>query len=328
MATSKRAKPAAASGKKQTARGAARQRAVKPETPPLFEEEIRPDPPTSERVQKLAPIGIQRQPGVAGLIDIRDPVRTRDDLVLSAENIKLLSRLIAEFRHGDQIRRHGLAVGSKILFCGPPGCGKTVTAEVFARELSLPLVTMRLETVISSFLGETASNLAKVFDAVERQPCILFLDEFDAIARTRASAYEHNELRRVVNSLLLLIDRFRGRGFIIAATNLEETLDEALWRRFDEVVSFDRPTIAQIRQLIRVKTRNFAPDFDLVARADEMKGLSFAEVERVCLASVKAAIVRRSKAFTTADYEAALKDEQRRRRIRLRVKNRIEDVET
>jgi SpoVK/Ycf46/Vps4 family AAA+-type ATPase len=104
-----------------------------------------------------------------------------------------------EFRGADLLRRHGLEIRSKLLFCGPPGCGKTLTAEVFAHELGLPLVIARLDAIISSFLGETATNIRKVFESAAGQPCVLFLDEFDGLARARADGSEHNELRRVVN---------------------------------------------------------------------------------------------------------------------------------
>jgi SpoVK/Ycf46/Vps4 family AAA+-type ATPase len=281
----------------------------------------------NHRVQRLAPIGIQRQPGVDGLIEIRDAERRREDLLLSAQNMEVMTGLVDEYRAGDKLRRHGLKPRSRVLFCGPPGCGKTLTAEVFARELSLPLVTMRLEAVISSFLGETASNLAKIFAAVERQPCVLFLDEFDAIARTRESDLEHNELRRVVNSLLLLIDKFQGRGFIVAATNLEHSIDHALWRRFEEVVLFERPDLRQIRQLIRLKTKNFPSDFDVSDRASEMAGMSFAEVERVCLSAIRSGVLRGVKQFSVTDFTQALKSERRRQAIRGRVKNRVEEVQ-
>ncbi|MGC2132619.1 MAG: ATP-binding protein, partial [Xanthobacteraceae bacterium] len=125
-----------------------------------------------------------------------------------------------------------------------------MSAEVLAKELGLPLYIARIEGIISSFLGETAANIRKLFDGANRHPCVLFLDEFDALARARIVQDEHNELRRVVNSLLMMIDRYRGRGLLIAATNLEESLDNAIWRRFDDVVFFDLPDIAEIHEYL------------------------------------------------------------------------------
>lgn len=114
----------------------------------------------------------------------------------------MLLDLVKEFRRGDDIRRHGLQVRSKLLFCGPPGCGKTLCAEIFARELGLPLFVVKLDRLLSSYLGETVSDVRKIFDFACKQPCVLFFDEFDALARARDDSGEHNELRRVVNSLL------------------------------------------------------------------------------------------------------------------------------
>jgi len=196
----------------------------------------------------LLPLGI-RDTNKTHLIEGIVPERNKDDIVLSPSNIRSFVALLQEFRQADRLRRHGLEIRSKLLFCGPPGCGKTITAEAFAFELGLPLYVAKLDMIISSFLGETASNLRKVFEAAANQPSVLFLDEFDALARARTDSSEHNELRRVVNSLLQMIDRHRTRGFLIAATNLEESLDTAIWRRFDEVILFDLPKEREIRSL-------------------------------------------------------------------------------
>ena len=211
--------------------------------------------------------------------------------------------------------RHGLNVRSRLLFCGPPGCGKSITAEAFANELNLNLLIVRLDSVVSSFLGETASNLRSVFEAAEKRPCVLFFDEFDAIAMARKNGTEHGELRRVVNSLLMFIERFKGRGFLIAATNLEASLDSALWRRFDEVVLFERPTPAKIKAMLKLKTKNFPADFNIENKAKELSGFSYSEIERVCIQAIKIAILNSRKTISQSDFEKSLKDEKRRRKI-------------
>ena len=155
------------------------------------------------------------------LLEVVEPRRSFEELVLTEENHEILGRFIEEQRYAETLRRHALGVRSKLLFCGPPGCGKTITAEVLARTIALSLFVVRLDAVIASFLGETASNLRKVFEIANSQSCVLFLDEFDAVARARTDDSEHSELRRVVNSLLMLIDRFHGRGLLIAPSNLE-----------------------------------------------------------------------------------------------------------
>lgn len=266
-----------------------------------------PAPPRS-----LAALSQHADP-VDELLEAIEAQRGRDQIVLSSEGRGLIDGLIEEHRRGEELRRHNLPLRSKVLFCGPPGCGKTLAAEVIARELSLPLYTAKLDVIISSFLGETASNLRKVFDVAARRPCVLFLDEFDALARDRADTSEHNELRRVVNSLLLFIDRYRGRGLVVAATNLEGTLDSAVWRRFDEVIAFEAPGETQIAELLHLRFRNFPVNFDLKKEAGRLKGLSFADIERVCFDAIKGAVLKRRKGVSETEFAAALKSEQRRK---------------
>ena len=267
----------------------------------------------------LAALDIGRDQRASDFIQQVQPVRTRNDVILSPTNVTALTRLVEEFRAGDTLRRHGVDLRSRILFCGPPGCGKTLTAEVFARELGLDLFVVRLDAIISSFLGETASNLRAVIEAAGRQPCVLFFDEFDALARTRADSRESGEIRRVVNSLLLLIEGYRGRGYLIAATNLEQSLDPAIWRRFDDVISFERPTSAKIVQMLRLKTRNFPASFKIETRAKNLEGFSYAEIDRVCAAATRSAILAKRKRISAADFDLALKNERRRRKIEHRL---------
>lgn len=268
----------------------------------------------------LLPLAMTREGNKSHLVEVIEPSRHRDEIVLSPSNIRAFAGLLEEFRHADRLRRHGLEIRSKLLFCGPPGCGKTVTAEAFAHELGLPLLVAKLDSIVSSFLGETATNLRKVFEAAANQPSVLFLDEFDALARTRSDSTEHNELRRVVNSLLLMIDRHKTRGFLIAATNLEESLDTAIWRRFDEVILFDAPRDREIRAFLKLKTKNFPPRFDIEAKASKLLGLSYADIERICTNSIKRSILRDSKSIIESEFNIALREEQRRQGIKLAVR--------
>lgn len=246
------------------------------------------------------------------LVEVVTPSRSRTDLILSQDSVFTLSAVADELRHADDIRRHGLPLRSKLLFCGPPGCGKTLCAEVVAAELKMPLVVARLDAIIASHLGETAANLRKVFDMAQSQPVVLFLDEFDAIARTRTDATEHSEIRRVVNSLLMMIDRFAGRSLLIAATNLEHTLDRAIWRRFDEVVVFNKPTVVQIRQLLRIKTRNFPADFNIAKYAEKFRDMSFSQIERACLNAIRSSILQQQKTISENTFNSALEHEVKR----------------
>jgi SpoVK/Ycf46/Vps4 family AAA+-type ATPase len=248
-----------------------------------------------------------------------EPTRRPSDIVLSRENVSLFLGLLREYRQSHEIKRHGLELRTKLLFCGPPGCGKTLGAEVFANELGLPLYVAKLDVLISSYLGETASNVRKLFDFARRQPCVLFLDEFDALARARQDTSEHNELRRVVNSLLLFIDRYRGEGFLVAATNLDEALDDAVWRRFDEVVWFEKPNLNGIKRYLKLKFQNEKTDFAVSTKAEQLQGYSFAEIERVCLQAIKLSILDRRKSVREGDFTAAARREARRHK---RMKNR------
>jgi SpoVK/Ycf46/Vps4 family AAA+-type ATPase len=133
------------------------------------------------------------------------------------------------------------------------------------------------------------------------------------LARYREDTSEHNELRRVVNSLLLFIDRLRPRGFLIAATNLDASLDTAIWRRFDEVVWFDRPDTSLIRRFLRQRFKNVATQVDVETKSEKLVGYSYAEIERVCVQAIKSAIIDGRKIVVERDFDEAVADEVRRR---------------
>lgn len=248
--------------------------------------------------------------------DLLEPIeitRGLSDIVLNPDTRFLVESIIEERRRSEELRRHRLPVSTRLLFVGPPGCGKTMCAEVVARELILPLYSARIDVIISSFLGETASNLRRLFEFATRRPCVLFFDEFDALARTRADAAEHNELRRVVNSLLLMMERFKGPGIVIGATNLPQFLDEALWRRFDEVVLFEAPGEREVAQLLARLFANFPANFDVTISINKLIGMSYADIERVCIDSIKKAVLKKRKSVSETEFAAALRQEARRK---------------
>lgn len=242
-----------------------------------------------------------------------EPKHDKGDIVLSPENERIFLGLIKEYRRADEVRRRALPVRSKLLFCGPPGCGKTLCAEIFAAELGLPFFIVKLDQLVSSYLGETASNVRKVFEFARKQTCVLFFDEFDAIARAREDNGEHNELRRVVNSLLVFIDRLSPKGFFIAATNLDNTLDPAIWRRFDEVIWFDMPDQGMIDRFLRMKFKNIPLTFDPKAFSRELEGFSYAEIDRVCNTSIKSALIEGRDVVGEYEFTVAISEERRRR---------------
>jgi SpoVK/Ycf46/Vps4 family AAA+-type ATPase len=248
-------------------------------------------------------------------VDTVQPERRASDLILNRNNQRLLLSLLDEFRQRDVLGAHGLRSRSRLLFCGPAGCGKTLCAEVFAHEVKLPLLVASMDTLVSSLLGETASNLRKIFDFAAVQPVVLLLDEFDAIARLRDDETLNGELRRVVNSLLILIENFKGQGFVIAATNHEQQLDPAIWRRFDEVVFFEKPAKPEITRLVKLKFRNFKTDFEPAAVAGFLEGFSHAEVERACLNAIRRAVLNKRNMVSKRRFLESVALENRRRDI-------------
>lgn len=162
-------------------------------------------------------------------------------LVLNSSSMDIINEFIDLSLHSDEIIREGIAIPRNLLLYGPPGTGKTQTARYISWKLGLPLITARMDTLVSSFLGSTSKNIRTLFDFVDNLPCILFMDEFDAIAKLRDDTNELGELKRVVNSLLQNIDSLKGKIPVIAATNHEHLLDSAVWRRFDYKVCISVP---------------------------------------------------------------------------------------
>lgn len=250
------------------------------------------------------------------LLEIKQPDRYLRDLVLTDQQISALESTIREFREWDVLLANGLMPNHKLLFCGPPGCGKTVTAEAIAGELGLPLLYVRFDSVVSSLLGETSANVRKVFDYASNGTWLLFFDEFDAIGRSRDDISEHGEIKRVVNSFLQLLDNFTGKSLIIAATNFEQSLDYALWRRFDEVLRFEKPDLQQIIDLMHRHLSHLGVAKDLFSRrAKELLNMSHAEVERVCTDILKGCVLEGKRICQENDIKKAIQRQKHRKKI-------------
>lgn len=255
----------------------------------------------------------------SALLDLSMPQRSLDDLILREETRSALDRLVAEFRGSDALARAGLAPLHRVLFCGPSGCGKTAAAEALANALGTPLVTVRFDAVLSTSLGRTVNNLRKVFAYAARERWVVLFEEFDAIGRSRDDPTEHGDHKRVVNACVKLLDDFRGQALLVAATDFEEGLDQALWQRFDEVIRFERPTVEQQRAFIR---RQLQPllhgEEQVVAIAHALGAGSFADAERVCLSIRKVCALRGEGQVTTEDIRQALKRYVSRRALQVR----------
>ncbi len=235
------------------------------------------------------------------------PARNPATLVLDAMVEEALERAVDENRRSELLRAHGLKPVSRLLFYGPPGCGKTVAAEVLATQMYLPIALVRFDAVISSYLGQTASNLKKVFDFARLRPMVLFFDEFDAIGKSREDENEHGELKRVINSFLQMLDRYKGEAIIIAATNHENMLDTALWRRFDDVVYFPKPTKSQITELLGKLLLHVGVDGLAIPKmVSAMEGMAYSDVEQIARNAIKRCLLRGASRVEPADLHDAV----------------------
>ncbi len=270
------------------------------------------------RPLEKAPVDRERN---LALLDLREPVRRLEDAVLSDETRSAVEEVLQEHHHQERLASYGLRAADRLLFYGPPGCGKTLTGEVIASELGLPLAVVRVDAVVSSYLGETAANLRKVFDFAAASAAVVLFDEFDALAKERADEAEHGELRRVVNAVLQMMDAYTGRSVLIAATNHEGILDLAVWRRFEEVLVFEPPNLEQLRRLLALKLRGVRREFEVedTTVTALFKGMTHADVERVLRRAIKDMVLAGQEFLTVRLLETAARRErprQARRRAR------------
>lgn len=258
------------------------------------------------------PVPISSPPGdMEDLLSMTKPQVRLSDMVLTAELHSRLQRILNEQKQIEKIRSHGLDPRRKLLLSGPPGCGKTMSAAVLAGELGLPLFTVRLDSLITKFLGETATKLRLIFETVAKHRAVYFFDEFDAIGSQRGMVHEVGEMRRIVNSFLMLIENCTGSSLVVAATNDASALDSALFRRFDALLELPVPEESRIIEICRnrlasVPTSRLA--FKKVAQA--AAGMSYAEICRVCDEAIKEMLLDDKKTMTTQRLLKAL-DERR-----------------
>lgn len=253
------------------------------------------------------------------LVEIRAPEEvemTLDDLVLTADQEGEIEKIMKAIEHREYLATIGLREIGKLLYVGPPGTGKTTTARALAHELDLPFVEVKLSMVTSQYLGETAKNVEKTFEVARRlSPCILFIDEFDFVAKTRNSD-EHAALKRAVNTLLKSIDEIsliNDEVLLIGATNHPDQLDAAAWRRFDEIVNFPKPDSLMRADILRIITQSMdIEEFDPEALAASTEGLTGSDLRLVLREAVLDALTEERTTLTQADLEAAVRDFEER----------------
>ncbi|MDP8256193.1 MAG: ATP-binding protein [Candidatus Alcyoniella australis] len=203
-----------------------------------------------------------------------------------------IERIIHEHRQQQKLKAHGLSHRRKILFVGPPGTGKTMSALVLAHELRMQLYTIQVDRLVTKFMGETSAKLRQIFDLMQRESGVYFFDEFDAIGGERSMDNDVGEMRRVLNAFLQFIERDTSDSLIVAATNSPRLLDKALFRRFDDVLYYEIPNLEDRRKLIANVLGSFiATRFRWKAVLHESEGLSQAEIDMACRDAIKQAIL-------------------------------------
>ncbi len=246
---------------------------------------------------------------LAQLLTVDYPKTRASNMILSPKFRERLDRVLLEQTQSHKLLAHGLTPRRKLLLAGPPGTGKTMTASALAGELHLPLFTIRLEGVMTKFMGETAQKLRTIFDALARTRGVYLFDEFDAFGSKRSSTNDVGEIRRVLNSFLQLLEQDRSESLVIAATNHPELLDRALFRRFDDVLDYGLPEPRDIEGIIRSRLRRFRiADIDWATIVDDAAGFSQADLIRSADEVAKTAILEDRKALSTNDLRRALQE--------------------
>lgn len=258
------------------------------------------------------PVPISRPRGeLANLLSVSYPKLRLNEMILDENLAQQIQRVIREQRHATRILEQGLSPRRKLLLVGPPGTGKTMTASVLAGELGIPLFQIRLDGLITKYMGETAAKLRQVFEATDHTRGVYFFDEFDAIGSQRGLANDVGEIRRVLNSFLQMIEQDRSHSLIVAATNHPEILDRALFRRFDDVLHYDLPNESQISALLKARLTRFvdkAVSWDGLAK--DAVGLNYAEVTRAADEVLKAALIDERKRLEESDIRLMLEERQ------------------
>lgn len=266
---------------------------------------------SSNRVAAVVPV-TQPRGELGSLLRVSYPDARLSDLVLSDSLAERLRGVLLEQRQRDQLARHGLRPARRLLLIGSPGTGKTSTARVIAGELGLPLFAVRLDAIITKFMGETAAKLRLIFDALVETRGVYLFDEVDALAGDRAASNDVGEIRRVLNSFLQFLEEDGSDSLIVAATNHPGLLDKALYRRFDTVMEFPLPDAGNVRALIENRLASFSTSYlswqRVIAAA---QGLSHAEIATAAENAAKRTVLAGRARILTDDLEAALGERSR-----------------
>lgn len=260
------------------------------------------------RPSSEGPVPISQPRGeLADLLSVSYPQARMGDMVLEEGLQAQLERVIREQRYASRLLEHGLSPRRKLLLVGPPGNGKSMTGAVLAGELGLPLMQVRLDGLITKYMGETASKLRQVFDNTANTRGVYFFDEFDAIGSQRGLSNDVGEIRRILNSFLQMIEQDRSHSLIVAATNHPEILDYALFRRFDDVLHYGLPNTEQVADLLQARLKSRATsDISWETLAEQAEGLSYADLTRAVDEVLKEALIQDCESITQGQIERML----------------------
>ena len=243
------------------------------------------------------------------LIITTEPTQRLPVLVQSEGMKERIQRILREYRQKDKLEKYGLSHRRKILLVGPPGTGKTLTASILASELNLPLYTILLDKLVTKYMGETSAKLRLIFDTIPQRRGVYFFDEFDAIGGERSLDNDVGEMRRVLNSFLQLIERDDSQSLIVAATNNPKILDQALFRRFDDILAYQLPDDAQVLRLLHNRLASFSPKAPSLQRILPLAhSLSHAEITQACDDAIKEAILNDQTSVTIDQLERMLSE--------------------
>ena len=271
--------------------------------------------------QEVPPIPRDNEKGFR-LLDVKKFFLDWDDVVLAKETEEILRQIVKELEEEDVLATYGLKPRQKILFYGPPGTGKTLTAKVMSSIIGYPLVYVRFESVISSYLGETASNLRKIFDYIEKGKWVVLFDEFDIIGKQRDDPTEHGEIKRVVNNFMLMLENYEGDSMIMASTNHPHLLDIGVWRRFDEIIYFGLPDKERRKKIFEkyLKVMKKDKNFDFKKLSEESDRFSGADIEQVCIDALKMAILSGKDFVSFNDVKKAISKQKQKMRAKKVIK--------
>lgn len=250
-----------------------------------------------------------------GLLFTSHPKNKLSDLIAKNSLKGRLERLIREQKFMTKLKSHGLSPRRKVLLVGPPGTGKTLTASILAGELDYPLFQVRLDSVITKYLGESSVKLRQIFDAINSVRGVYFFDEFDALGSQRNTSNDIGEARRILNSFLQMIEQDDSSSLIVCATNHIEILDHALFRRFDDVVRYELPEDEEIITLFKNRLKPYvAKNFPWKKLSTVSQGLSSAEITRAAEESIKEMLIHGQEIITFSSVEEAILDRKNMRK--------------